>query len=1595
MDKPNTSRSSVVGLFLPVVLALLGSQAALAEVPVVTIRTLDATAAEPGLNTGAFTIVRTGSLDADLTVYYAVGGSASNGVDVVALPGNAVIAAGASNVAITVQPIDDLLAERTEYVSLSLKSNAGYAIGSPSGASVTVLDNDNLLPSVGLTVPTNGTMLTGPANVLVQALATDPDGWIRNVNFFANGSFIGGSGTGDSASNAAPPNTTSPYGVTWSNVLSGRFVLTATAYDNLGAMGTSAPIVVTVTLDPTVAVAKVVATDSTAAEPGADTGTFTVSRYGNTNRELTVYYTVAGTAGAGADYEALSGSVTIPANTLSATIPVRPIDDTKVEPTETVILSLVPDPTYFVSELRSASVYIRDNDTNTPPSVVLTTPSQGASFKDPSGIALAADAADGDGSVTRVEFYANTTLIATDTNSPYTATWSSVPAGVYALTAKATDNMGAATISQPVSVTVTRTPMVRLYVADSTAAEPGGDTATVQLYRYNNTNEALSVSYTVGGTADAGVDYEALSGSATIPAGVTVVPLVIRPIDDALLEPTETVVLTLSSNTAFAVTEPRTATVYIKDDEINTLPQVALTTPVDGAAFVDPTNVLLAATAGDADGTVTRVDFYANNVLVGTDTTSPYTAVWANMMQGAYALTAKATDNLGAAVTSQPVTVTVTRTPVVRMYATDSAASEPGDDGAIVQVCRYYNTNQDLMVYYTVAGTASNGTDYVALPGRVVIPAGRTSTNVVIRPVDDAMPEPTETVIMTLTSDQAYLVGDPRSAVAYIRDNETNLLPTVSLTSPADGAAFADPSNVLLSAQAADADGTIARVDFYANNVLVGTDTTSPYTAVWANMMQGVYVLTAKATDNLGAVVTSPPVRVTVTRTPVVRVFAPDAYASEPGDDGATIQICRYYNTNLDLVVNYTVGGTASSGTDYVALPTSVTIPAGRTSANLVIKPIDDTVPELTETVIVALSSNVAYAVLEPRSAVVYLRDNDTNMPPQVSLSAPAEGMEFRNPTSIVLSAEAADADGSVARVEFFANNALVGKCTNTPYTVRWSGMAQGAYTLTARAFDNLQACATSLPVNVTVIRTPLVYIYATDSHASEQGGDTGTFTVYRRESTNQSVTVSYAVAGTASNGTDYAALPGSVTIPPGVQSAAIVVQPLADGDTQEPAVETVTLSLLTDAAYQLTTATQATVYIYNEITTNVPPVVRVTEPTNGAAFNLPVSIVVKAEASDADGTIARVDFLVNSVVVATDTNAPYAAPWSTTAAGYYVLTAKAVDNRGAAVVSAPVRILAKVAPTPSARRYLPAGYVPGVKLLAMIAVSQPTVFSAYTVADRPPADWTVAGIGAGGVYDETEDVVRFGPYTTNSSQVLTYEVIPPDNATGTQTFAGTLITDGASVPVTGTASISPVPPHPADRAPADFVMTVDEAGAYCELWKNGTATTANDAAPSVSYVARSGYLSLGNGIYTISTNYPTPVAPMVWVTNAAAPPPPLYASTGYGTAVSAMPTNYTPGQPFTVTITVTPASPEGAYAIEEHLPSGWAVTNVSDAGVFSAARASVKWGLFLDGQPATVSYDVTPSTNTSAYGAFSGVTSFDGVNTPIGGIRKTYRSPW
>jgi len=285
-----------------------------------------------------------------------------------------------------------------------------------------------------------------------------------------------------------------------------------------------------------------------------------------------------------------------------------------------------------------------------PPWSRVTSPSSGAIFHAPATVPLAAEARDPDGTVARVEFFAGTTLLAADTSSPYTAVWTSVAAGTYTITARATDAKGLVAVSTPVVFRVNQPPTVRLlapaygaaFVTTDTirlAALPADIDGTIAAVRFYSGTTLLATT-----TASPYVfDWTGMStGTYTLSA---------RAEDD---------------DGASGVSSAAVITVNLPD---NKLPVVAVTDPTDGALFVTdvthgrPIDITVRAAATDEDGTIVTVAFYLDGVHRHDDPDAPYTWTWTRVASGTYVLSARATDDRGGVRISSQVTITVIERP--------------------------------------------------------------------------------------------------------------------------------------------------------------------------------------------------------------------------------------------------------------------------------------------------------------------------------------------------------------------------------------------------------------------------------------------------------------------------------------------------------------------------------------------------------------------------------------------------------------------------------------------------------------------------------------------------------------------------------------------------------------------------------------------------------------------------------------------------------------------------------------------------------------------------------------------------------------------
>jgi hypothetical protein len=130
-----------------------------------------------------------------------------------------------------------------------------------------------------------------------------------------------------------------------------------------------------------------------------------------------------------------------------------------------------------------------------------------------------------------------------------------------------------------------------------------------------------------------------------------------------------------------------------------------------------------------------------------------------------------------------------------------------------------------------------------------------------------------------------------------------------------------------------------------------------------------------------------------------------------------------------------------------------------------------------------------------------------TNLPPRILWSAPTNKAVFIQPKTLNLAASADDADGTVARVEFFNGANLLGILTRPPYNFTWSNVPPGHYSLSARATDNVGASNTTPSLGIVVQPLTLTVLFGPQTNTQFafqfQGQDSQSYVV--EDSTNLS----------------------------------------------------------------------------------------------------------------------------------------------------------------------------------------------------------------------------------------------------------------------------------------------------------------------------------------------------------------------------------------------------------------------------------------------------------------------------------------------------------
>ncbi|WP_158623629.1 Ig-like domain-containing protein [Corallococcus llansteffanensis] len=720
---------------------------------------------------------------------------------------------------------------------------------------VTVV-RDNTPPTVSITSPSAGA--TVRSTVQVQATAID-DTQIVRVELYVDGALIG-------------TDSSSPYAISWNpnSMANGSHTLTVKAYDSYGNVGTSPAVVVTVARDVT---APTVSVSSPAEGATVSSYAFFAANAADDDVISKVDYfldgQLLGSGGNSSPYTRAwdSRSAANGAHTLIA----KAYDGTG---------------NVAVSATRS---FIVDNDL-TPPTVALTSPSQGTSLA--GRVTIQVSASD-DRGVRGVELYVDGSYAVSSYSPPFAMTWDShsVRNGSHTLTVKAYDAANNPTTSAPVTVSVAQ-PGAAVY--DATRKVPAcaqvssvcdsesllqGRGVVFQFPELHPPNTLDGCADGTGGSYPSGrVGWIAVSGvnGASLLEGkrvrLDVGAMVDNSYSDAVAlyyasdaaAPVWTYLTTLrasASGSQVLSTEYVLPTGSVQAVRASYLSGGSTASACSTGSYDDhddlmfavgppesdvtpPTAVLTAPAAGQVHGSVqvtatasdnqavVKVEFYDGATLLGTDTTAPYGVSWntASVVAGTHTLTAKAYDSVGLTGTSAGVSV------IVDNLAPTAVLTAPA-------------SNAELLGTVTVTATAQDDTGVTKVEfydGATLLGADTTA------PYSVSWNTASVAAGSHALTAKAYDgLGQTGTSVAVpvIVDNT---LPTVSFTAPA---ATYVRGSVQLTASASD-NRAVARVEFHDGSALIGTATTAPYSVNWdtVGMANGSHMLYARAYDAAGNV---------------------------------------------------------------------------------------------------------------------------------------------------------------------------------------------------------------------------------------------------------------------------------------------------------------------------------------------------------------------------------------------------------------------------------------------------------------------------------------------------------------------------------------------------------------------------------------------------------------------------------------------------------------------------------------------------------------------------------------------------------------------
>ncbi len=201
---------------------------------------------------------------------------------------------------------------------------------------------------------------------------------------------------------------------------------------------------------------------------------------------------------------------------------------------------------------------------------------------------------------------------------------------------------------------------------------------TVQLSKISG--QTVTVKWaTTDGTALATTDYVAASGDLTFAPGETGKTISVSVRGDTVTEADETFTVTLAGSVNATISNAKAVGVVtiVDNEKPNVPPQAEVTSPEEEDSFLAGMSISLAALAKDNDGKISKVEFLANGLIVGSSAVEPFAVTWANIVAGTYAIAAVATDDRGGKVTSAPVHITVRADDGKRRVAIIQGSADP------------------------------------------------------------------------------------------------------------------------------------------------------------------------------------------------------------------------------------------------------------------------------------------------------------------------------------------------------------------------------------------------------------------------------------------------------------------------------------------------------------------------------------------------------------------------------------------------------------------------------------------------------------------------------------------------------------------------------------------------------------------------------------------------------------------------------------------------------------------------------------------------------------------------------------------------------